>query len=545
MNTITNISQDISTNCNFCAINVNSGLICQHTLSKTANSSTDVQAQINNSNIEKLHLIAPKLNSAGSYRKSYITWDNIERANKPQNYTDKTKHLSKNSQALLAVIVQKLRNKDKLFLNHKYISKITRCERRQNQNIIKELSDILNINYHNSVSDNGKKYRYCYEFALKKLEQDKPLDSNDLDDSIEQKISRHSIYKENKIINNRSNKSNFYKFNSGSNSNNTDQPKYSEATRNTKTTKNGFLGSGKRLNEMLEHLTDEVCNTLRASSGKNFTDRAIKEIAKAVSRSKKGAKAFFYHINGFIAYLSKILRFEKRDPVKISSINYYITANLTEEERSIQEQEKYLSEIESSLQISPEWHLKKKLAAVLRRDIAYKILLNYQRSEKTGRIFKIYLKEQVAIREMDRQIILNQVKATQERVGGNGNIESIEEIEFIFQEKREQKSEKGESEKLAEIESREEIKKLRIWLQIRKYFMDYSFDIAAGIGLDKSWLSKLTACEDNNKISDNIKTLTLKAESKFIRDWINSNYLFKLESIAKELGYELLIESGY
>jgi len=116
--------------------------------------------------------------------------------------------------------------------------------------------------------------------------------------STTQKISRHSIYKENKIINNRSNKSNFYKFNSSSNI--TDQPKNQEATKNTKITKNGFLGSGKHLNEMLEYLTEEICAQVRAECGRHFTDRAINQIAKAVSRSKKGAKAFFYHINGFI-----------------------------------------------------------------------------------------------------------------------------------------------------------------------------------------------------------------------------------------------------
>jgi DNA-binding transcriptional regulator YhcF (GntR family) len=316
---------------------------------------------------------------------------------------------------------------------------------------------------------------------------------------------------------------------------------YSNTELSTTQNTNGFLGSGKHLNEMLEYITDDVCNTLRASSGRRFTDRAIKEITKAVSRSKKGAKAFFYHINGFIAYLSKILRFEKRDPVKISSINYCIAANLTEEERTIQKQEKYLSEIEYSQQVSPEWHLKKKLAAVLRRDIAYKILSNYRRSERKGHIFKIYLTEQVAIGEMDKQIILNQVKAMQERAGKNGDIESIDKVEFIFQEKHAQITEKGESEKLAEITTKEEIRKLPIWLQIRKYFMDSSFKIRDGIGIDKCWLSKLNACEDNNKISDNIKTLTLKTESKFIRDWINSHYLFKLESIAKDLGYKLFL----
>ena len=62
-----------------------------------------------------------------------------------------------------------------------------------------------------------------------------------------------------------------------------------------------------------------MCSLIRTKCSKDFTNRAIREIAKAVSRSKKGAKAFFYHIKGFIAYLSKILTFEKRDPVKISS----------------------------------------------------------------------------------------------------------------------------------------------------------------------------------------------------------------------------------
>lgn len=300
------------------------------------------------------------------------------------------------------------------------------------------------------------------------------------------------------------------------------------------TPNNSFLSSGKYLNEMLKYLTDDVCNTLRANSGRNFTDKAIKEIAKAVSRSKQGSKAFFYHIKGFIAYLSKILRFEKRDPIKISSINYYIAANLTEEERTIQKQEKYLSEIEYSQQVSPEWHLKKKLAAVLRRNIAYKILSNYQRSERKGHIFKIYLTDQVAIGEMDKQIILNQVKATQERIGENGNIESIEEIEFIFIKKTKQRSEKGESEKLAGIKEKEEIKKLPTWLQIRKSFMNYCIDIEEGIGRDKSWLSELKADED-----DKNKTLILTAENNFIRDWINSNYLFKLESISRDLGYNL------
>jgi predicted transcriptional regulator with HTH domain len=129
---------------------------------------------------------------------------------------------------------------------------------------------------------------------------------------------------------------------------------------------------------MLEDLTEDMCEIIRSNCGRNFTNRAIKEIAKAVSRSKKGSKAFFYHIKGFIAYLSKILRYEKRDPEKISGDNYYITSNQSQEEQDIKKQEKYLSEIEYSLQVSPEWHLKKKLAAVLERAKAYDILTSFK-----------------------------------------------------------------------------------------------------------------------------------------------------------------------
>lgn len=249
-----------------------------------------------------------------SYRKSYIAWDKLERANKPDNYTEKTKYLSKNAKALLSVVYQKLKKQHLLLLNHKYISTITNSGRRQNQNVVKELSELLDISYHRSTEDHkGKKYEYVYKFTLKS-ETKNPSKKCVIRKKISSSNTSSTYIDKNKIINNRSNKSNFCKFNSGSN--NTDQLKDSEVSKNTEITKNGFLGSGKHLNEMLEYLTDDICNILRTRSGRNFTDRAIKEIAKAVSRSKQGSKAFFYHIKGFIAYLSKILRFEKRDTIK-------------------------------------------------------------------------------------------------------------------------------------------------------------------------------------------------------------------------------------
>ena len=348
MTTNIDISQDISTNYHFSAINISYVVKSTGTVSVTEDN-------------------FPLL----SYRKSYVAWDSLERANKPKDYTDKTKYLGKNSKALLAVVVQKLKKKEKVFFNHKYISTITGCERRQNQNIIKELSNILDIKYHNLLFDNGKKHRFSYEFSFKKEEKDnevedctKEKESHEKNiknvpsenSSLGQKISRGYIYKENNIIKNRSRanfkKNYFSKENSNAETNSKIGKGRNKSSNDSAITKsityqiasndlssnissdikkqpttnnsNGFLGSGKFLSEMLEDLTEDMCELIRSNSGRNFTNRAIKEIAKAVSRSKKGSKAFFYHIKGFIAYLSKILRFEKRDPEKISGDNYYI-----------------------------------------------------------------------------------------------------------------------------------------------------------------------------------------------------------------------------
>lgn len=46
-----------------------------------------------------------------------------------------------------------------IFVSHKFISGITEVGNRQNNNIHKELKDIFNIKYHQSVIINGKKYR--------------------------------------------------------------------------------------------------------------------------------------------------------------------------------------------------------------------------------------------------------------------------------------------------------------------------------------------------------------------------------------------------
>jgi DNA-binding transcriptional regulator YhcF (GntR family) len=290
-------------------------------------------------------------------------------------------------------------------------------------------------------------------------------------------------------------------------------------------TTNGFLGSGKYLFEVLDHLTDEMCSQIRARCGKNYTDKTIREIAKAVSRSKKGAKAFFHHIKGFIAYLSKILTFEKRDPVKISGTNYYITANQTSEERAMREQEKYLTDIEYSLQVSPEWHLKKKLASVLERSKAYNLLTSYKSIEITKGRAVITLNRHTHLSKLDKELILSQIQATHEKIEGNGNYQPVESLEIITPNKPAALNALAQQDQISP-------KREGVWGKIRETFASYFG--SEGDAIDKSWLSNFNASIDNRK-----KTIELQAPSRFIKDWVESNYLGYIEDAARVNGLEV------
>ena len=538
MTTNSGISQNFSTICNFSTTNISKGIESTGTLS------------ISEDNL-----------SHSSYRKSYIAWDKLERANKPDNYTEKTKYLSKNAKALLSVVYQKLKKQPVLLLTHKYISTITCSGSRQNQNIVRELAEILDISYHRSTEDHkGKKYEYVYKF-IHKTNKKESREKNVIRKKISVSNALCTYIRKNKVIKNRSKanfeKNHFSKENSNTEINNkigegkstcsngqsiTKANTYQIASDNSvssfsKTTKkqiisnnsNGFLGSGKFLSEMLEDLTEDMCDLLRSNCGRNFTNRAIKEIAKAVSKSKKGSKAFFYHIKGFIAYLSKILRFEKRDPEKISGDNYYITSNQTEEERDIKKQEKYLSEIEYSLQISPEWHLKKKLAAVLERAKAYDIITSLKSLDIKQNKALITVNKHVELSKEDKNIILNQIRATHETMDDKGQIQYIESLEIITPDRYTAPLDSASS----PIELEQEfLKREGIWGKVREKFARQ--EGSEGDAIDKSWTARLKA-----EIDENNNTIDLIAPTPFVRDWIDSNYLSKLESIAKDFGYNI------
>ena len=133
-------------------------------------------------------------------------------------------------------------------------------------------------------------------------------------------------------------------------------------------------------------LSAEDSKNLRWRSGRDFSLTAMNEILKDMSRRINNR--FFYSKKEFMAYMTKVFAGEMRDSAKVSNEGFKIKANLTDTEKRAKEIEEYLTNIEYTREVSPEWHLRKKLACVLKPETAFEVLRNYRRIDvKENRAF--------------------------------------------------------------------------------------------------------------------------------------------------------------
>ena len=297
------------------------------------------------------------------YRKSYIEWDKIDRANKKINpVRQKSFFLSDKANKLLSIIVAKLQKGERVLLNHKYISTFTIVERRQNVRIIEELAHILDITYHNSITHNGKKYRYSYEFSYK---EQKLGNTACVENSVGTFMSQQNdllyIYKENKNIEDIDPESNFLQNSKEviAEENNTPiitfpkepvkpkkrllnkRKKPTNTEKKAKVYKPFAYTKPKNLADMLPLIDHATCDELRSKSGRPFSNNFIIQLVLKMSKNSK-IKASFDYKNGFIDYMARALRYEKHDAVKTGNINFRFKANISENSNEHQEQQKQL-----------------------------------------------------------------------------------------------------------------------------------------------------------------------------------------------------------
>lgn len=285
------------------------------------------------------------------YRKHYLPWDKINRANKKvKPVRQKSFFLSSPANKLLSTVMGKLIKGERVLLNHKYISTFTFVERRQNVRIIEELEDILNITYHNSITIDGKKYRYSYEFAHK---EQNLRNTTCVENSVETFMSRQNdslyIY-ENNNIEDIDLESNFLqnseevktapietvKFKKRVPN---ERKKSTNAQKKAKVYKPFTYTEPKNLADMLPLINHATCDELRTKSGRPFSDNFIIQLVFKMSKNPK-ITATFNYLKGFITYMAKALQYEKHDAVKTGNINFRFKDNIPVNNNEHQEQQR-------------------------------------------------------------------------------------------------------------------------------------------------------------------------------------------------------------
>lgn len=102
--------------------------------------------------------------------------------------------------------------------------------------------------------------------------------------------------------------------------------------------KNSYSES-KTLSEMIPLIDNKICDELRSKSGRLFSDNFIRRLVLKLSQ-KPTITATFKFFKGFIAYMAKVLQYEKHDAVKTSNVNFKFKDNIPVNNNEHQEQQK-------------------------------------------------------------------------------------------------------------------------------------------------------------------------------------------------------------
>ena len=271
-------------------------------------------------------------------------------------------------------------------------------------------------------------------------------------------------------------------------------------------------------------LAQSDIDKLQYLCGREFSGNAINEILQSLSI--KLPNHSFPHKAAFIKYMGKALAYEMRDAVKISNESFKIKSNVTSEEIVTQAREEFLNEIENSRDTSPKMQLSRKLAGILEPSIAYDFLMLASFVDNTESLkadnFKIILHKNLTLSQSERRLILTQVQLVYGDHINALNITSSQDVETT-----------DTSFKQPQVLQKEDTKSFEgVWGKIRQGLIDYYG--SGGNAMDNAWFSKLTANVD----ADN-KKLTLKAPSKFIKDWVQSNYTHLIDKLCSLHSYSL------
>ena len=474
----------------------------------------------------------------------YKLLDKLIRANitPEEELTDKTIYLGEKAKKLLRAILKKLFSNRYVLINHKYITKATRCKSDQNTIILRELERILKIQFYRLYrSDQGAKFSRHYYIELhpditQELKDSGTLNLEFCPDFYRPTYTNRNIFNEDIRSNVHAHESNFLQNPQEVSKERVKPAKIktrpaNERKKSTNAKRKARIYHFKQYKEPqdLKHhypLTKEDASRLQSLSGRDFSLNAMNEILLDMSKrldNKFCSKA------QFLAYFGTCLKYEKRDAIKTDNDNFRIKANVTpinqkkiNKERQI---ERYLAEVEQKAitHVCPENQLKARLANALELIRSYELLSNIKDFAVIGSIVRIYLRAECELSEHEQNVILTQVQS----IYSSPDIE-IESVEYVVENGYKPTNVKSEVETKATVV----MPKLQqgIWGDICRKLIE-----TCGIHVYNNWFSKLTPV-----IDEDARTVELKAPNSFIGQWIETHYRDRINNIATTLGLKIV-----
>jgi hypothetical protein len=163
-------------------------------------------------------------------------------------------------------------------------------------------------------------------------------------------------------------------------------------------------------------LTTEECFELQTLSGRQFTINAMNEILRDMSRKPKESRHEFPSKATFMAYMSKVYRYEGRDAVKTANSGFKILARATKAEviayTSQNQRDEFMATFEQVAinYPTPENRFKAKIACTLPPMIGYDILSSIKSVSFSSNTLEIHLANQLNI-DHYKQAILKEAMA--------------------------------------------------------------------------------------------------------------------------------------
>ena len=361
----------------------------------------------------------------------YYTDFNTERRTKKFTYksrdfnlickaTNSTIPITRKEQDLLADISNMIKGSSSglAYLSHEGLSNLTGNNKRQNNVMRKNLSRILQSKWKKKIKIDGVVRSKVIIF--KHTPEGEIILNNPRE--YYKKIKAGTpmpifIYKDEKYIKeDRSSESSFCK-NSNSSQAKVYSPKFKQ------------YDQQKTLGDHYP-LTAEDCSELQSRSRREFTLNAMNEILLDMSRKPKESKHEFHSKAAFMAYMSKVYRYEGRDAVKTANTGFKILTRAPEAEviahTTQAERESYLNSVEQRAitHRSDETQYRAKLAGTLNPSQAYNFLSNLITVCKVGDVFEVHMSQNVLLLDHSQGLILSAANA----VGGYSGVRKMEVV---------------------------------------------------------------------------------------------------------------------